>query len=87
MASIIHRGGQFVADTGFGTVVRTTEYPDFVYHHPDGRTTRHPIGYGHGHGRRDSYLGFIPRITYMAVEAEGVRLYTPHKTLSLFPWE
>lgn len=83
---IEHRGRRFVADvTGVGTVVRTTEYPDFVYHHPDGRTARHPIGAAAS--RTDAAGRPVGKERMVLIDARGVLIYNHFGWSHLYPWQ
>lgn len=71
--------GRFVAQCPFGEVVRTVEYPDFVYHHPDGRTARHGIGAGVGTPRRP--------IDFIEIDERGVHFCNTSGIARTIPWE
>jgi hypothetical protein len=75
---IVHEHGKFIDETAFGTVERVAEYPNFVYHHPDGRTARHPIGLYATNGEDIFYT----------IEADGVHVHTPKRgSVQVFPWQ
>ena len=77
MNIIQHKNGQFVAETTFGSVVRTTEHGDFVYTHPDGRRVRHLIEVGtKGHGA-----------DWISVDEIGVHLGDTRGVVKSWPWQ
>lgn len=79
MSAIKHIGGKFVADCPFGQVERMTEYPHFVYHHPDGRTARHLI--------EERAPGRQNHSSVVSVDADGVRIHgIPCGDVVFYPW-
>ncbi len=74
--------GTFVAETPFGMVERRTEYPHFVYNHPDGRTARHLVG-------EPAVVETGPNAgADVGVDESGVHFWTPARGIvKTIPWE